>query len=116
MRTDEKKAEEGRPKKSKDFLGTAPKRNDVEGVSIEEFLESRLKGFIPKLLKVDNGNLYFSVIGEIERCLISLVLRETGGNQVRASRILGINRNTLRKKIRDLNIKIDRLRLGSSPD
>ncbi len=116
MRTDEKKAEEGCPKKSKDFLGTASKRNDVEGVSIEEFLESRLKGFIPKLLKVDNGNLYFSVIGEIERCLISLVLRETGGNQIRASKILGINRNTLRKKIRDLNIKIDRLRLGSSPD
>lgn len=108
MRTKEKKTAKGYPKKSRDFLGTSSERSNVEGISIEEFLESRLKGFIPKLLEIDNGNLYSSVIGEIERCLISLVLRETGGNQIKASKILGINRNTLRKKIRDLGIGIDK--------
>ena len=45
------------------------------------------------------GDLYRRVIQRAEKALISRVLAETGGNRVRAARLLGINRNTLRKKI-----------------
>jgi two-component system nitrogen regulation response regulator GlnG len=53
-------------------------------------------------------NLYSLVIERVERPLIELTLRATKGNQIRAAQILGINRNTLRKKIADLNITINK--------
>lgn len=50
--------------------------------------------------------LYDRVLQEIERPLISLTLAATRGNQLRAASVLGLNRNTLRKKIRELNISV----------
>lgn len=52
--------------------------------------------------------LYERVLREIERPLISLSLAATRGNQVRAADLLGLNRNTLRKKIRNLGIQVTR--------
>ncbi|MHB1207368.1 MAG: nitrogen regulation protein NR(I) [Rhodospirillaceae bacterium] len=52
--------------------------------------------------------LYDRVLRELERPLISLTLSATRGNQVKAAEILGLNRNTLRKKIRDLEIGVVR--------
>ena len=52
--------------------------------------------------------LYDRVLREIERPLLLLTLEATRGNQVRAADILGLNRNTLRKKIRDLEIPVIR--------
>ena len=52
--------------------------------------------------------LYDRVLREIERPLLQLTLEATRGNQVRAADILGVNRNTLRKKIRDLDIPVVR--------
>lgn len=52
--------------------------------------------------------LYERVLHEIERPLISLALAATRGNQVRAADLLGLNRNTLRKKIRNLGIQVTR--------
>lgn len=52
------------------------------------------------------AGLYERVLKEIERPLISMTLDATNGNQIKSSQILGLNRNTLRKKIRDLNIPI----------
>lgn len=49
-------------------------------------------------------NIYDTVIKEVEKPLISLVLKEVKGNQSKAADILGINRNTLRKKMADLKI------------
>ncbi len=54
-----------------------------------------------------NG-LYDRVLREIEKPLITLTLQATRGNQVRAAQVLGLNRNTLRKKIRDLDIPVIR--------
>ncbi len=54
-------------------------------------------------------DLYSAVIGAVERPLIELVLERAGGNQVKAADMLGINRNTLRKKITELNIPIRRV-------
>lgn len=44
--------------------------------------------------------VYDMVLHEMERPLLEIVMRHTQGNQVRASLILGINRNTLRKKLK----------------
>ena len=57
--------------------------------------------------EVNTGNgdhIHESVIGKVERALIGIVLEEEHGNQVRASKKLGINRNTLRKKMKELHI------------
>jgi two-component system nitrogen regulation response regulator GlnG len=53
------------------------------------------------------GELYDTVIAEIERPLFAHALARTGGNQLRAARLLGINRNTLRKRLTDLAIDPD---------
>ncbi|MGE0755025.1 MAG: helix-turn-helix domain-containing protein [Alphaproteobacteria bacterium] len=53
--------------------------------------------------------LYDRVLPLLEKPLIEMTLRATGGNQIKAAHILGINRNTLRKKIRLLRIDIARL-------
>ena len=50
------------------------------------------------------GALYKSIIQAIEKPLIENTLERTAGNQLKASRILGINRNTMRSKIRKLGI------------
>ena len=52
--------------------------------------------------------LYERVLREVERPLIELSLAATRGNQIRAAKLLGLNRNTLRKKIRDLKIQVIR--------
>ncbi len=54
------------------------------------------------------AGLYDRVIKEIERPLITLTLQATRGNQIKAAEVLGVNRNTLRKKIKDLEIPIIR--------
>ena len=51
-------------------------------------------------------NLYSLVIERVERPLIELTLQAVRGNQIRAAKILGINRNTLRKKIANLHVNI----------
>jgi two-component system nitrogen regulation response regulator GlnG len=52
--------------------------------------------------------LYDRILREIERPLISLSLIATRGNQIKAAHMLGLNRNTLRKKIRDLDVQVVR--------
>ena len=52
--------------------------------------------------------LYDRVLREVERPLIQLTLGATRGNQLRAAQLLGVNRNTLRKKIRELDIEVGR--------
>jgi len=52
--------------------------------------------------------LYNRILKEIELPLIALSLSATRGNQIKTSELLGINRNTLRKKIKDLDIVVTR--------
>lgn len=68
--------------------------------SIKEFLECKLNGFVGKMIKIENSDLYKTVISEVEKALFDIILKETEGNQIRAAKILGINRNTLNKKIK----------------
>jgi two-component system nitrogen regulation response regulator GlnG len=54
--------------------------------------------------------LYGRILREVEVPLIEIALEATGGNQIRCADLLGINRNTLRKKMSDLNIRVTRRR------
>jgi len=54
----------------------------------------------------DASNLYHHIQERVERPLIEIVLERTQGNQIRAAALLGINRNTLRKKITELGIEL----------
>ncbi len=51
--------------------------------------------------------LYHCVMGEIEQSLIEVSLRHLKGNQVQTAKLLGINRNTLRRKIQELRISCE---------
>jgi len=53
-------------------------------------------------------DLHESVIAAVERPLFELTLRETRGNQIKAADILGLNRNTLRKRLALLDIDVGR--------
>jgi two-component system nitrogen regulation response regulator GlnG len=53
-------------------------------------------------------DIYEQVLAEVERPLIQMTLAATRGNQIKAASMLGLNRNTLRKKIRDLDIPVVR--------
>jgi two-component system nitrogen regulation response regulator GlnG len=54
------------------------------------------------------AGVYDRILHEVERPMISLCLRATRGNQLKAAALLGLNRNTLRKKIRELDIEVMR--------
>ncbi len=72
---------------------------------LQKWLDRSVKKYVTKMDGHENGHLYDLIIGGVEKPLIEIVLEETQGNQTQASNILGINRNTLRKKIRDHNIE-----------
>lgn len=84
---------------SKDIFGQFDDR-----FSIKNFLEAKIGGLLNDFCNIENSNLYDTVIQEVEKALFSLVLSETGNNQLKASKILGINRNTLSKKLKNYNL------------
>lgn len=72
--------------------------------SIKDFLEAKLSRFIKDMVKMEGAGLYSTVISEVEKALIELVLAETEGNQVKSAKVLGITRTTLRTKIKNYGL------------
>ncbi len=93
-----------------DFSGLADRQETIQAVpqeqSLEALVEMKLRGSMNGIEKLDKGDIYDRVLEQVERPLIRFVLEKTRGNQVRAADILGINRNTLRKKIGELGVQI----------
>ncbi|MBI5183538.1 MAG: sigma-54-dependent Fis family transcriptional regulator [Nitrospinae bacterium] len=87
---------------------------DNESQLIKDFLYNKISPFLPIIKKECKGRLYESVLKDIEKELVTLILEETGGNQIKASRYLGINRNTLNRKIKEYHIKINGKRSAKS--
>jgi two-component system nitrogen regulation response regulator GlnG len=82
-------------------------REARENESLGEAVERHLRGYFEAHGdSLPAAGLYDRVLREIERPLIELCLSATSGNQLRAASLLGLNRNTLRKKIRELDIEI----------
>ncbi|MFZ5742871.1 MAG: sigma-54-dependent transcriptional regulator [Pseudomonadota bacterium] len=75
----------------------------VEGAATGDALDTAVRSW----LGVNNpaaGSVYDAALAAFERPLFEAVLRETHGNQLRAAQVLGINRNTLRKRLSELGI------------
>lgn len=79
---------------------------DPMNQSLESLVEAKLRSAMVGIEKLDKGDIYDRVLEQVERPLIRFILEKTRGNQVRAADLLGINRNTLRKKIQELGVVI----------
>lgn len=79
-------------------------------LSLEDYLDLKMGDFVRGMRNGAAKNLHPMLISAMERPLISSALRETQGNQIQAAELLGLNRNTLRKKITDLHIPLKRKR------
>ena len=76
-------------------------------MALGSLVEEKLTHYFHMNGDISKGsNLYQYVMKEVEKSLLKLVLRETQGNQVKASEVLGINRNTLRKKMQLYKISV----------
>jgi two-component system nitrogen regulation response regulator GlnG len=82
-----------------------PRADEGLAAAIERHLATYFASFGDNL---PPPGLYHRVLREIEQPLLSVTLAATRGNQIRAADLLGVNRNTLRKKIRDLDIQVFR--------
>lgn len=83
------------------------------GASDDESLGGAVERILNQLFGPDGdilppAGLYDRILREVERPLFSMSLAATRGNQIKAAALLGINRNTLRKKIRELDIQVIR--------
>lgn len=72
---------------------------------LEKWLDTSVKKYVSHMDVRQNGGLHDLIIRGVEKPLLEIVLEETEGNRTKAANILGINRNTLRKKIQNYNIK-----------
>lgn len=75
---------------------------------LEDLVRAKLRTFLSRIKGYHVEDLHAQVISQVERPLVELVLEQTKGNQLQAAKVLGINRNTLRKKIRNLGIRLPR--------
>ena len=84
--------------------------DDTIPQSIETFMQNQLRNyFAAHGSELPAPGLYDRLLARLEKPLIIQTLRATGGNQIKAAEILGLNRNTLRKKMRELNIDAKQL-------
>lgn len=96
-------------------LGNQPETEPVLGGGDSETLSASVGRHLRRYFDL-HGNmlpppgLYARILREVEMPLIEIALEATGGNQAKCADLLGINRNTLRKKITDLDIRVTRRR------
>ena len=81
--------------------------SDNEGISVS--IERHLRQYFDAHEdSLPSAGLYDRILREVERPLLMISLEATRGNQIRTAQLLGLNRNTLRKKIKDLDIPVIR--------
>jgi len=83
---------------------------DNTAASITEWMEAYLADYFSSFGdSLPPPGLYDRIIRDVESPLIAAALAATRGNQIRAAELLGVNRNTLRKKIRDHKLRVVRM-------
>ena len=93
-----------------EVLPVVAARVPLEDLAFEDMVKAKLAGLLARIDGYPVHDLYDKVLARVERPLFDLVLAHTGGNQVKAAEILGLNRNTLRKKLAGLGIDQPRRR------
>ena len=84
-----------------------PSDEDSAGGGLGEALERHLNRYFASFgSELPPSGLYDRIIREVEKPLLTAALAATRGNQIKAAELLGLNRNTLRARIRDLNIRV----------
>ena len=84
---------------------TATEMDNKQALGLSDMVRQQLKDYFVGLDgQLPAPGLYKRVIREIERPLITMTLKATNGNQKHAAEILGINRNTLKKKMDELGV------------
>ena len=81
-----------------------PRKTEREASVLESALEHILKAKVKQAISQNSKNLYDDILRMVDKSLINLVLQELNDNQVKAARLLGISRTTLREKIKKLEI------------
>ncbi|MEM8555239.1 MAG: response regulator [Pseudomonadota bacterium] len=97
------------------ILGNQPAMEPASGRPDGEKLSTSVGKHLKRYFDLHGGvlpppGLYQRILREVELPLIEIALDATGGNQAKCADLLGINRNTLRKKITDLDIRVTRRR------
>ena len=84
---------------------------NLQAVSLEKLVKSKLEVLFQqqKEAQVELNGLYNVVLEQMERPLLEIALRAYNGNQVKTAAMLGINRNTLKKKIDNYKIRVKKL-------
>jgi two-component system nitrogen regulation response regulator GlnG len=86
-----------------------PEPGQAGPMTLEQAVERHLSSFVSAHKDgMPIRDLYDRVLAEVERPLLRLALAATRGNQIKAAAMLGLNRNTLRKKIRELDLPVVR--------
>jgi two-component system nitrogen regulation response regulator GlnG len=88
------------------ILPPVVERVPAEQLSFEEMVRGKIHALLQCMEGYPLEDLYDEIISRVERPLIELVLERTGNNQVKAAEMLGLNRNTLRKKLDQLQISL----------
>ena len=86
------------------------KKKLPEELGFDEYIPTKLRDFVRRMKIGAGSNLHALLTTAVEKPLITLVLEETGGNQIQAAALLGLSRNTLRKKITKLGIPLSSFR------
>lgn len=88
---------------------------NLQSVSLEKLVKSKLEVLFQqqKDTQVELNGLYGIVLEQVEKPLIELALQNCRGNQLRAAQLLGINRNTLKKKIDTYKIRVRTNRINA---
>jgi two-component system nitrogen regulation response regulator GlnG len=87
------------------FSGTAHMAVDGDALPLEAAVRRHVRQRLEELRHGGRpGGVHAALMAAVERPLFEAVLEEAGGNQLRAARILGLNRNTLRKKLTELGV------------
>lgn len=92
----------------------SPPQSKAREASLESYLEVKMGEFVKGMRNGSAKNLHPILISAVERPLITSALRETRGNQIQAAELLGLNRNTLRKKIVNLHIPLKQTKARAS--
>jgi two-component system nitrogen regulation response regulator GlnG len=78
--------------------------------------EESVAALVERLLPQAEGRLHEEVIAAVERVLFVRVLKQTHGHQGRASDLLGLNRSTLRHRLRTLGLALDKMPTDAPPE